>query len=470
MAREIKADHSQIFLLPPDIETWVSADHPVRFIRAFVSSLNLKGLGFRVRHQGESGADSYSAEMMLGIWIYGYYNRVYSSRRLEAACKNEMPLIWLTGMHYPDHNSLWRFWRSNQKAIKGLLKQSVLTADKLGMIGMVTNAVDGTKIQVVSSRRTSWNKTCLENKLKSIESSIARMEEQIQKSEKTEECEEVIPKRLQDAKAMKESIQQALSGLKELEKKNHHPNEPEAAMMKNGRVLELSYNAQVGVDATNKIIVAATVTNDENDKEQMVPMLDAIKENKGETATETLFDTGYDSVNQLAKAEVKNYSVLVNDQEKRSSDKNSLHPSHFKYDESQNTMLCPEGTYLQFERIKENYSKNVTVKLFRCKNQNCHLRPQCTQEKAGRSIEVRPHRGALDRQNIKRHSVKGRETLRKRGQIVEPIFAFIKSNSGFKRFLYRGLEKAKVQWIMLCTVENLKRIVKISAQLEPKPS
>src|ERR1700752_1343143 len=113
MARELKADHTQTFLLPPAIEDWVPADHPVRFIREFVSRLNLNELGFRIRKEREAGADSYSSEMMLGIWIYGYFNRVFSTRRLEAACRKEMPLIWLTGMHYPDHNSLWRFWNSN---------------------------------------------------------------------------------------------------------------------------------------------------------------------------------------------------------------------------------------------------------------------------------------------------------------------------------------------------------------------
>ena len=117
MAKEIDADYSQQFLLPRSLEDWVPSDHPARFIRLFVDSLKLRVLGFKER-ESEEGRPNYSNELLLKIWLYGYFHKLKSSRELERACKNEMPLIWLSGMNYPDHNTLWRFFRNNRSALK----------------------------------------------------------------------------------------------------------------------------------------------------------------------------------------------------------------------------------------------------------------------------------------------------------------------------------------------------------------
>ena len=169
MSKNIKADHTQIFLLPPAIEDWVPVDHPARFIREFVKSLDLKELGFLEINSSEVGRSGYSSELLLCVWLYGCYHRIYSTRKLEFACKNEMAMIWLTGMNYPDHNSIWRFWNIHRPTIKKIFKETVLVADRLGMIGMVLNAIDGTKIMTVSSRRSLWNKTSLEKKSKLLD-------------------------------------------------------------------------------------------------------------------------------------------------------------------------------------------------------------------------------------------------------------------------------------------------------------
>ena len=131
-------------------------DHPARFIRELVEALDLPAMGF-VIPQAAEGRPPYAPGLLLKIWLYGYLHRVPSTRKLEVACRNEMPLLWLAGLLAPDHNSLWRFWRDNQKPLRVVFKQSVQLAVKAGLVGVVLQALDGTKIAAVASGHKGWS-------------------------------------------------------------------------------------------------------------------------------------------------------------------------------------------------------------------------------------------------------------------------------------------------------------------------
>ena len=146
MSGQIKTDYSKIFLLPPSIEDWVEPNHPARFIREFVELLDIKGIGFKVA-DNEEGRPYYSSELLLKVWLYGYFSRVRSSRQLEKMTRENQPMIWLVTMEQPDHNTLWRFWKSNKEQIKQLFKETVKTAIKLELVSFVIGAVDGTKLR-----------------------------------------------------------------------------------------------------------------------------------------------------------------------------------------------------------------------------------------------------------------------------------------------------------------------------------
>ena len=188
MSYQIKANYDQDFLLPPSLEDWICKNHPVRFIRTIVDSLNLKELGFKVE-TNEEGRPYYSSDLLLKVWLYGYFNRIRSPRKLEKQCKENVSLIWLSGMNYPDHNTLWRFWNANRLNLRKIFKESVAIAIKLDLVSMVVNALDGTKIKAYSSNRELINKKRMEELLKSIDETIDQMEKEIELNESNEEGE-----------------------------------------------------------------------------------------------------------------------------------------------------------------------------------------------------------------------------------------------------------------------------------------
>ena len=140
MAQPIAPDYGQQFLFPPALEDWVPADHPARFLREFVDQLDLPALGF-VMPSASEGRPPYAPSLLLKIWLYGYFHRIRSTRKLEVACLEPLSLIWLTGLIAPDHNSLWRFGNGNQKALRQIFKQSAQLALRTGAVGLVLQAV-----------------------------------------------------------------------------------------------------------------------------------------------------------------------------------------------------------------------------------------------------------------------------------------------------------------------------------------
>lgn len=440
-------------------------EHPARFIRAFVESLDLESMGFVVSST-EVGRPGYAPDLLLEVWLYGYLNRIRSTRKLEKACREHMGLIWLTGMNAPDHNSLWRFCDSNKRVISRVFKHSVNVAAKCKLIGMVVHAIDGTKIRAASSRERMVSSEDLEEMLERLDRSIADFMTEVERREQEEIGEYRLPRCMHSKLSLRDQIQKALTELEESGQERVYPCEPEARFMKNRRNIDLSYNGQAVADRDSGIIVAANVVNDETDNGQLVPMLDQVKENLGAVAQENLADTGFYSSAQIGLAEEREYGVLINAPSSettasRNPIKNPYHTSWFTYDEDRNCCICPHGQVLPYWKTKVRGRNHNKVRIYRCREfRTCPYSTGCGKNKKGREIEVSVHYKAVERQRAKREDPVNKKTLGQRKTIIEPVFAWIKHLLGFTGWTVFGLERVKAQWSLICTTINLKKLYK----------
>ena len=460
MSYEKKPDRSQVFLLPPSLEDWVPKDHPARFIDAFVESLDLPSLGFKVGH-APTGRPRYSAQLLLSVYLYCYFDRIRSLRRMERACVENIAVMWLTGNEHPDHNTLWRFFRDNKEAIRKVLKQSVKVAADANLIGMVLHAVDGTKIEARASSKTAYYREKLDKALDRADASITEMEELLDASQETGIDSYRLPKELADAKKCREKIRKSLAELDEAGIDKLQPSEPDARMMKCNGKLVFSYNAQAVTDDKAGIIVAEDVVTQANDHGLLASMIDTVKETAGDVAETTLADKGYSADKDLAQAEEKGYEVLVNlgkNVDPAEGDK-PFHTSRFVYDAKEDCCICPLGNKLHFQRIKNAREGNGKLRVYHCAGyKDCPKRWQCSSNKRGRTIELSEHHEAVARQRAKQKNDDAKAKLARRGVIVEPTFALAKHALEFRRWSYRDLEANRAQWSLICSTINLRKL------------
>lgn len=502
MSNEIRADYSQQFLFPPALEDWVPNDHPVRFIRFFVDGLDLKSMGFKER-KSEEGRSNYSSDLLLKVWLYGYFEKIYSTRDLEKACKVQLPLLWLTGLNYPDHNTIWRFFHNNRSVLKQVFSQSVQIAIKGNLVSLVLQAIDGTKIFADVSKNRSVYLKDLKQLLKKLDSSIDEVFEKISSQEKLESgvgmSSYSLPREYQDKRKLKKLIDEGLdelsgekkqelmrgvkSEIQELEDAGVNQlnlTDRDAKEMKTSSGSKsFCYNAQAVVDAEAQIIVGAKVSSESTDHHLLTEMIEEAVSNTDKVCEESLADGGYFSGEELQQAEDKGYSVLVNMSDEIKGKSKCIKVSGegendsagevvrvlsfdkraFFYDEGKDIYICPVKKELTFERVNNSNSKPYPVRIYRCRHhKGCKYKEFCSKDKRGRSIERSPYEKAIDAQIKKQEDGNNRSLLRKRKHIVEPVFGWIKSNNKFFRWTYRGLESVEAQWQLICTVTNLKTL------------
>src|SRR3989440_7463226 len=456
MAKPICADYQTPFLLPPSLEQWIPPEHPARYIRTFVQSLELEHLGMEAQPCLD-GRPPYSNVLLLEVWLFGYLNKIRSCRALEKACYEHISLVWLTGMNYPDHNTLWRFWRDNKEAFHQVFKQSVKLAVKTGLVGLALQALDGTKIEAACSGRTGWTKeemqkldATLDEEIKTAEQSITK--EQADKSPATYK---LSPELSQPAK-LKEKIQEGLKQLEQEDRKHYHPKEPEARRMKCEGRNRFAYNAQAVVDEKSGIVTAASVCQQENDVGQLGPMLEQARENVGAAAQENVADSGYGSGTDLLAVQKTGFNVttaLI----PSAGEAKPYHSNKFAYEQKTNTLQCPQGEKLHLQPERTRQGERVQV--FRCRNRAFPVRPLCSRDPKGRMVELWESRPVLLAMRQKLRTPEGKKAMKRRRETVERHFAQIKQHLAFRRWTGRGLKNASAQWLMLCLTVNLQVLI-----------
>jgi transposase len=462
MCYEIEANYKEQWLFPPSLEDLLPERHAARLVREFVEAVDLKGLGFHARAV-EIGRPNYSASLLMKVVLYGYMNRIRSCRGLERACLNDIGMLWLTGMNYPDHTTLWRFWNDNREGIRKLFRQLLQIAAAADLVGMVMHAVDGTKILSQASETEGWHRSSLIEKLKKLDKVIDEILQQTEQAGSDSGGEHRLPEQLKERRQLREMIQTQLKQLDEQQRDHLQPEDEDARVMKCGAQNKFAYNAQAVVDEKTKLIVAADVVVDESDNHQLVPMIEQVQQNLGDVAEQTVADAGYFAATELAAADKKHFPVLVNlSKSVTGSEEQPYHASRFVYDAEKDQCLCPRGEVLPFDSIKpRDKAVPYDVRVYRCQSyETCPVRWQCSKSKTGRTVQIHPNHDALVRQREKVKDEAMRAILRQRGATVEPVFGWGKEVMGFRRWTVRGLEKVKTQWLLLCTAMNLLRLHK----------
>lgn len=465
MLTPIRPNYDQVYLFPPVLEDWISADHPARFVRDFVASLDLISLGFSPVVPASTGRPPYDTGMLLSAWLYGYLERIRSSRQVERATFNNLGVIWLTGNLHPDHNTLSNFLRDHRTAFKKLFSQLVRVAAKLELVGMLVHALDGTKIASQCSKRGAWHRENLKKTLALLDETVETLLAQTEQADRHELGETTLPRELTDAQSRREQILSALTTLEDAQTDHLQPREAEARMIKggDGRTV-FSYNAQAVVDASSGLVVASDVVPDAADNALLPPMLDQVEATLGDTAEMSLADGGYQSGESFAKLEEQGREVLVNLESYSERAASAYTKEHFCWQPEANQYVCPHGHALPWVRRKTKKHKRdgspYWVDIFRCGAcADCPARSDCTTSKTGRSIERNEYDDAFQRQRLKQRDPDARFLLKWRGAIIERLFGQIKQGMGFRRWTVAGLEAVQAQWALICTTINLKRFI-----------
>src|ERR1051326_3965137 len=443
MAQPIAPDYGQQFLLPPALEDWVPKDHPVRFIREFVEQQDLAKLGFAMPISME-GRPAYAPGLLLKIWLYGYHHRIRSTRKLEEACRDQLPLLW----------------RDNQQALRGLFKQSVRLAVNAGLVGLVLQAVDGTKIQAAASSQKGWSKEQMGKLLAALEAELGEAEKQLENEGLSLEGGAYrLPQELEQKEALRAAVKAGLEQLEQDGRKHYHPKEPEARRMKCEGKKPFAYNAQAVVDQTHGVVLAADITVEETDSAELVGMVEQAQQNTGaSSAVLTVADGGYGSGGQVALAAQRQLNVLVQPQDGGSHKAAGYSARDFQYDPVAGTVTCPQNKQLDYGG--EAQQKGQQVKRYRCYVKDCPVAHLCKDSKGRRVIETWGHTAAVQQMRQRLKSLEAQEALSRRGRIIERHFGQIKQHDGFRRWTVRGADNVRTQWALINLSINLRALHK----------
>ncbi|MEA1786833.1 IS1182 family transposase [Arenibacter sp. GZD96] len=458
-------DRHQLTLYTGCLDDMVGQENTVRAIDAFVNSLDLCALGFKTL--ASQGRPPYDPADLLKLYLYGYMNRMRSSRVLELECTRNIELIWLMCNLKPDHNTIARFRKDNPKAIKRVFRATVSLARNHDLIGAALLAGDSTKLRAQNSKKNNYNKKKVERHIAYIDKKLAEHEKELAKADGDSDRQEEVKKEIKHRKAQRkkyEVLAQQLQKDNSSENPQISTSDPDSRhQIVRGAITEVSYTAQTMVDDRHKLLVDGKLTN-ENDKKAMGMMLRRSKSILGSNDFTALFDKGYHTGSEFKTAHDLGVATLVAIPEigraSQAPDPN-YNAENFRYDANLDRYTCPQGHALASNGSWYT-ARNYHFKQYKttaCKG--CPVRHLCTTAKQNGKIIQRSEFAPYIEGNKKRVAM-APETYKKRQALVEHPFGTIKRQWGFDHILTkRGIEAASADFGLILTAYNLKRIFNI---------
>lgn len=450
-------------LLPEHLDDYVGENNPVRIVDVFVDELDLETLDFKRVQPARTGRPAYHPAVLLKLYIYGYLNRIQSSRRLEREAGRNVELMWLTGRLTPDFKTIANFRKDNGKAIRQVCRQFVVLCQKLDLFSDAVVAVDGSKFKAVNSSDRNFTNAKLKCRMEDIEANISRYLAELDSADRQEPAvAQPRTVRLNDKIA---ALKCQMMMLKEIEAKLETTGEtqisltdPDARSMRTRGAGIVGYNVQTAVDAKHHLIVDHEVTNNGSDRDQLSGMAKKARDAIGTTTLTVIADRGYFKGEEILACQDAGITTLV-PATKTSGAKaeGRFDKADFIYQPETNEYRCPAGQSLiwRFKSIEKGMT-NHRYWSSNCKQ--CLIKDKCTPSE-NRRVTRWEHQDVLEEMQTRLDE--SPDAMKIRRSTVEHPYGTIKFWMGATHFLTKGLENVKTEMSLHVLAYNFKRLIAI---------
>ncbi|HYV72474.1 MAG TPA: IS1182 family transposase [Pseudolabrys sp.] len=459
-------DREQSTLFPECLEDWIDENNPVRVIDVFVDELDLAELGFDGVAPETTGRPGYHPSVLLKLYIYGYLNRVQSSRRLEREALRNVEVMWLTGRLAPDHKTIADFRKDNGGAIRQVCARFIELCRAMGLLTEASVAIDGSKFKAVNNRDKNFTRAKMDRRMAQIEESVARYLQQLDTADRQEPSEALQTKtsRLKDKIA---KLKQQMQHLKELRvqmlaapDQQISLTDPDSrSMATSGRGSGVvGYNVQVAVETKHHLIIAHEVINEGSDRAQLSPMAKAAKAVLAVEKLDAVADRGYFSGEEILACD--NAGVTVTLPKPMTSGmmaRGRFGKQDFRYVADEDVYLCPAGETLPYRYTNEEDGL-ILRRYWTNACQSCPIKKNCTSGKE-RRITRWEHEHVLEA--VQRRLDEHPEKMRQRRETVEHPFGTIKARMGATHFLMKTLPRVASEMALHVLAYNMTRVMSI---------
>jgi len=464
MKRFIQGEcRTQSTLLPELLDDYIADTNPVRVVDVFVDELDLGELGFGGVEPAVTGRPAYHPASLLKIYIYGYLNRIQSSRRLEKEAQRNVELMWLTGRLMPDFKTIADFRKDNGKAIRSVCRQFVVLCQQLGLFSEALVCIDGSKFKAVNNRDRNFTSAKLQRRMEEIESSISRYLTDLDTADRQEPAvAQLRTERLEDKitalKAQLKALKVIEVQLETTPDKQISLTDPDARSMKTRGAGIVGYNVQTAVDAKHHLIVAHEVTNIGIDRDQLSAMATQARAAIGTEALTVIADRGYFKGEEILACQEAGITAIVPKTTTSGAKADGrFDRADFIYDAEKNEYRCPAGQALIWRYVTVERGLQLH-RYWSSHCQHCAIKEKCTPS-TERRIARWAHEDALE--TMQNRLDYAPDSMRIRRQTVEHPFGTIKLWMGSAHFLTKTLKRVSTEMSLHVLAYNLKRVMKI---------
>jgi transposase len=457
-------DRSQSILFPELIDDYVQQENPVRFIDAYVESLDLQGLGFARALAAETGRPPYAPSDLLKLYIYGYLNKVRSSRQLERLTHRNIEVLWLLRKLHPDFKTIADFRKDNTAGLKTVCREFTLLCKKMDLFGGELVAIDGSKFSAVNHNGRCYTKERLRQMIAAIDERIEGYFTRLDSEDRTEEGQrtievEPLQKQIAALRTHKAELEELQKALAESSESQIALTDPDSRMMRTGNQgRDVCYNVQIAVDAKHKLIVASDVTNEETDLHQLTNMAMAAKETLSVETLDVTADKGYFNTQEIQRCDQEKITCYIPEPDKSQNKQLGLYTDRdFRYSGEEDCYVCPANARLTYRGTSTKGKREVKIyESTACKA--CALREKCTRSKSRRIYRwIDQHIIEELRERMQQHP----EIAQKRKTLVEHPFGILKRWMNHDYFLLRGKMNVAAEFSISVLAYNMKRVLNI---------